>query len=486
MRANRSIGAWLGALWAVASGPGLAQGADLLEIYQRALQNDPQVREADATRLAVRETKPQALSALLPQLSVSGQLTKSESDGTNVFLQQDTTTGNITALSVQSHSEGDSTNVMAQLQQSLFRWEDWANLRRSDKQVAQAEADYLAAQQDLILRVSQRYFGVLAAQNDLEAQQSALEATARQLEQADKRFEVGLIAITDVQEAKAARDAGLAAVIAAKRALATSEELLREVAGDAPSSPLARPAETMPLQTPAPQNAEQWVAAAMEQNPRLISSRLGADIARQDIRVARGGHFPSLSLSASRTKLDLEADQDTGSGTFPADRDSTDDQVALVLNFPIFSGGLTSSRVRQAVYLHRAAKERLERTVRETERGTRDAYLGIVSEISRVEALRQSLESSRTALEATEAGYEVGTRTAVDVLNARRTLAQAQSDYARSRYDYLLNLIQLKLEAGSLSLQDVEQINGWLQPPAPPAPPANETAPAVPPPPPAQ
>lgn len=484
MSVSRFVGVTLGAKLSAILGLTLgtaatAQATDLFEVYQRAVQNDPQLREAEANRLAAREAKPQALSALLPQLSVSGQATKSDSDGTNVFLQRDPGTGAINALSVRGRTEGESTSVMGEVQQSIFRWENWANLKRSDKQVAQAEADYLAAQQDLIVRVSQRYFDVLAAQNDLEAQQSALEATERQLDQANKRFEVGLIAITDVQEAKAARDAGLAAVIAAKRALATREEILREVTGDAlPSSMLARPVEKMPLQMPAPQTPEQWVAAALNNNPRLISSRLGADIARQDISVARGGHLPSLSLSASRTKFDRDADQDTGSGVFPADSDSTDDQIALILNFPIFNGGFTSSRVRQTVYLHRAAKERLERTLRETERGTRDAYLGIQSNISRVDALRQSVESSRTALEATEAGYGVGTRTAVDVLNARRALAQAQSDYARSRYDYLLNLVQLKLAAGSLSEQDVKEINGWLEMPAPAPDPATPSLPS--------
>jgi outer membrane protein len=146
----------------------------------------------------------------------------------------------------------------------------------------------------------------------------------------------------------------------------------------------------------------------------------------------------------------------------PADSDNTDDQISLQLLFPIYSGGTVQSGVREAVYLHRAARERLERTARETERATRDAYLGVLSELSRVQALRQALESSRTALQATEAGYEVGTRTAVDVLDSRRRLAEAETNYARSRYDYLINVVRLKLAAGILKQEDVVEINQWL------------------------
>ncbi len=441
---------------------GSAQATDLVEIYQRALQNDPVVREADANRLAAREARPQALSALLPQINLFGDLTKNTTDGTTAFI---TNTGAVARID--SKLDSDATSYSAQLDQSLFRWEDWATFKQSGKRVAQAEADYLAAQQDLVTRVAQRYFGVLAAQNDLQAQQSALEAISRQLEQANKRFEVGLIAITDVQEAKAAYDASLAAVIAAKRALANSEEQLREVTGDAvTASSLNGPSDTLPLQNPEPGNAERWIAFAMDQNPRLVSSRLQAEIARDDISIARGGHLPSLSLRATHTETDTDADRTTPIGKFPVGGDASIDEISLRVTVPIYAGGRTSSRVRETVYLHRAAKERLERTVRETERSTRDAFLGVVSEISRVKALQQSLESSRTALQATEAGYEVGTRTTVDVLDARRALVQAETDYARSRYDYLLNLIQLKQAAGNLKADDIQQINGWLSPPA--------------------
>jgi outer membrane protein len=301
----------------------------------------------------------------------------------------------------------------------------------------------------------------LAAEDTLQSVTTARDAISRQLEQANKRFEVGLIAITDVQEAKAAFDNANAVVIQSKRNLATAHELLRELTGD-PFPGLAKLSESMPLKTPDPENEDQWVKTAMEQNLALTSSRLAAEIARDTISIRRSGHFPSLDLVLSRVGNDFDATQINDGVEGPADSDNTDDQISLQLLFPIYSGGTVQSGVREAVYLHRAARERLERTARETERATRDAYLGVLSELSRVQALRQALESSRTALQATEAGYEVGTRTAVDVLDSRRRLAEAETNYARSRYDYLINVVRLKLAAGILKQEDVVEINQWL------------------------
>jgi outer membrane protein len=199
----------------------------------------------------------------------------------------------------------------------------------------------------------------------------------------------------------------------------------------------------------------------MQQNARLISSRLAADITREDISFERGGHFPSLDVVVSRSHFDSEATI-TGSSAGDIDTDSEDTVVSLQVTVPIFSGGATRSRVRQAQYLNIAARERLERTARETEREARDAYLGVNSELARVQSLRQAVESAMTALQATEAGYEVGTRTSVDVLDARRRLFESQTNYARSRYDYLLNVLRLQLAAGTLDRQGLEDINSLL------------------------
>ncbi len=443
----------------------VAQAEDLLNVYQRALSNDPQIREADANRRATMEAKPQALAALLPQVSGSASYSKDKNDG--LSQRSFVLNGVITPSDSSGDSDQTTKRWSVDLRQSVFSWDSWVALKRADRQVAQAEADFQAAEQDLVTRVASRYFDVLAAQDNVDAQQSAFEAISRQLEQADKRFEVGLIAITDVQEAKAARDSAAAGLIAAKRQLASAEELLREITAEK-YTVLAKPADSMPLKLPEPADEQQWVNSSMEQNLALVSSRLAADIARDNVRSAFGGHLPSIDLVAGRsnTRSDSELTLD-GGGISTSDSNQDGNSYSLQLSVPLFSGGATQSRVRQSEFQWQAARERLTRVSRQTERQARDAFLGVNSEISRVAALRQALESSQTALKATEAGYEVGTRTAVDVLDARRTLVQAQTNYARSRYDYILNVLALKQAAGILDRKALEEVNGWLAESAP-------------------
>lgn len=445
-----------------------APAADLLAVYQRALQNDPQLREAEATRLAALEAKPQALSALLPQLAGTGIVTRKRDSGTSNTTQP-LSTGNggpvvLETFPFDGRTDTTTHRYGVDLKQNIFRWENWVALQRADAQVAQAEADYQAAQQDLMERVAQRYFDVLAAQDDLEAQQVALTSIQRQLEQAEARYQAGLIAITDVEEARAAHDSGAATVIAGKRVLASAQELLREITGDA-FDWLARPIEPFELATPDPVSEDRWVDMALQQNLTLVSSRLAADIARENVSSARGGHFPSLDLVGSHYRAKSNGDDVFADGT-PAGGttlDQTQRTIGLQLTFPIYAGGMVSSQVRQAVYQHRAAKERVERVARQTEHDARDSYLGVLSEISRVKALRRAVESNATSLRATESGYEAGTRTAVDVLQSRQLWVQATTQYSRSRYDYMLNVLKLQLAAGILSQQSLEKINVLLK-----------------------
>lgn len=449
-----------------------AFSADLLQVYERALQNDPQIREAEANRLASRESKPQALASLLPQIDGSGSYTKTHSEQNYIDLYDNPDPdapedAPEVPFPVRTVSATRDASWELSLRQTIFRWDQWMTLKRADAEVAQAEADFQAAQQDLIQRTAQRYFDVLAAQDTVDSAQATLEAYSRQLEQADKRFEVGLIAITDVQETRAAHDEAAASVIEAKRSLATAQELLRELTGE-PFETLAAPIDDLPLKSPDPQNVEQWVTTALEQNLSVVSARLATDIAKQDVRVERAGHLPTLDLVASHQGTDSSGHEDSGirGGAItrtPGEADSEDNTIGLQISIPIYSGGGTSSRVRQRVYLHRAARERLEREIRETERSTRDAYLGVLSEISRVQALKQAVASGQTALQATEAGFEVGTRTTVDVLDSRRRLFDAQTNYSSSRYDYLLNILQLQLASGTLNRADLEEINSWLK-----------------------
>ncbi len=446
--------------------PASADAASLLEIYQQALQSDPQIHEAEARRLAALEAKPQARSAYLPQLSLSGDYSMTENSGPT-FFQPDLTQPRIEA---ERTIENDIMDWGITLTQTVFRWDTIVNLKRADKQIARAEAVREAAQQDLIIRVAQRYFDVLAAEDRLTSIHADRTAIARSLEQAKQRFEVGLIAITDVQESQAAYDQSVANEIDAKRQLATAREFLREITGEYVTE-LSAPKEDFPLRRPE-KSERDWVDMSLSQNLNLVASRLDEKLARDEISFRRSGHYPTLALTARINDTDTDTDQTYGfidpltgqpaSVSFSDSIPGESDGIFLSFNLPLFAGGGTSSRVREAVYLHRASREQLQRVTRETERQSRDAYLGVLSEESRVKALGQAVASSRTALEATQAGFEVGTRTIVDVLNSQFSLYQAITNYYQSRYNYILNVLRLKQAAGTLQVQDLEEIDQFL------------------------
>jgi outer membrane protein len=451
---------WLTAL-ALSCAAGVAGAEDLQAVYDHALSADPTMQQAEALHMATRETRTQAILNMLP-LNASASK-------------------NWTGVA----SVRQSTPALANLnlQVNLFSWDNWVALKQASSIVAQGEADYLAAREDLIARVAQVYFGVLGAQDTLAAQESALRSVTRQLEQAERRYEVGLIAITDVQIARAARDSGNAAVIAAKRALASSEEQLRAVTGEKYRQ-LSTPGDGMPLLAPEPASEDAWVTTALSQNANLVASRLSADIARDNYLTAIGGHLPQINASASRN-WDLSNSNTTNvPNPLTGFSTNTKDIVWSVgVTVPLFSAGATQSRVRQTRYLWNASKAGFERTLRQTEQLARDSYQGVISQIAQVGALRQAVESNKISLQATEAGYEVGTKTAIDVLSARQLLVQAQTNYAQAKYGYLNNIIALRLAAGNLDRATIAQINGWLAEPAPPAlesDPANPAAPASP------
>jgi outer membrane protein len=434
----------------------------LIAVYQRALENDPAIREAEATYLATAEVKPQARAALLPGLNLSANRRNNYTDsvgGAEV-------PGGITVGS-RTVSDSDSHGWSVSLTQTLFNWSQYAQLRAADKRVARAETDYEGAKQSLMIRVAERYFDVLAAEDNLASAVSAREAIARQLEQAQRRFEVGLIAITDVQQSQAGFDDAVATEIEAQRLLATSHEYLREIIGEVLTD-LAAPLEELPLLSPDPASPDDWVRTAMQQNLALVSSRLATEVALEDIAIQRGSRLPTLSLSANYNEsvndsLTTVYDPLLPTSVRPTSTEPQGQNWSLDLRFPIYTGGLNRSRVQQSVHQHRAASETLERIARQTERQARDAYLGVISEIQRVRALRQSVESNRTALRATEAGFEVGTQTTVDVLASQNALRRAETTYSRSRYNYILNVLRLKQAAGTLSVTDVEEVDGWLQ-----------------------
>ncbi|MEE9142340.1 MAG: TolC family outer membrane protein [Gammaproteobacteria bacterium] len=441
--------------------PSIGSATDLLDVYERALQSDPTFREAEARLLAAKEQKPLARSLLLPQLDLSYNFRDSNRDGETSFF--DFQTGTNPNQLIDTNTTSNSTTL--QLQQPLFRWDRIVGLNQADKQVAQAEANYAAAKQALMLRVVNRYFDVLAAQDIVERGEAEKEAIGRQLEQAEKRFEVGLIAITDVKESQAAYDRVIADLVQAKRNLANANEALRELTGTYFEN-LVAPNEDMPLMPPDPTSQEAWVDWALDQNLTLLAARLGSEIAREEVRIRKSGHYPTIDLVATYNDFDSETG---GTNTLqgqvtPADatQDLTTDILSIQFNLPLYRGGGTQAGVREAVYLNRAETERVERIARETERITRDAYLGVETDIARVNALKRAVESSETALRATQAGYDVGTRTTVDVLDARRQLFFSQTDYERSLYNYVINVLLLKEAAGTLTDEDIVQANSWI------------------------
>ena len=445
-----------------------AHAATLLEIYQQALQRDPTIREADARRLAALEASPQARGVYLPQIGFSAGYETSTSDGSgvqNTPIEQPEGSGNfvVVPFPFESRTESDVTRWSFNLRQTIFRWDQIIGLKQAEKQVTRAETVREAAQQDLIVRVVTRYFNVLAAEDTLLAIHANRRAIARQLEQAKQRFEVGLIAVTDVQESQAAFDQATADEIQAKRELASARFLLREITGEYIQD-LAAPGESVPLRTPDPFNVEAWVDQSMAQNLDLLVSRIDEQLARDEIASRRNGHLPTVDLVASIGNTDVSSEQDTGLavGALPADSNFDRDSIGIEFNLPLFAGGGTTSRVREAVYLHRASREALQRVTRETESTARDSFLAVETDISRVQALRQAVQSSRTALEATEAGFEVGTRTIVQVLDQQFLLYDNIVRYYRARYDYILNSMRLKQAAGSLSVQDLESLEPFL------------------------
>ncbi|MCK4744146.1 MAG: TolC family outer membrane protein [Sulfuriflexus sp.] len=422
--------------------PGSAMAGGLLDNYLLARNNDPQLKAADATRLAQAETKDQSVALLLPNISISANTDDVSTRSASNFAFNP------------SRDEGyNSHGYSLTLRQPVYHHDYWVGLRQADATVAQAEADYGTAKQDLMIRLASGYFDLLAAQDNLDFARAEKEATARQLEQAKQRFEVGLIAITDVHEAQAQYDLTVAQEIGADNLLANAREALQEITGQYEQAPQLLQDE-IPLLSPDPTDIEQWVKKATDQNLGLKSAQFARQVASEETNRQRSGHYPTLDIVASRS--------DSISRSVVGGETDTD-RISLQLNVPIFAGGAVSSRTRQAAYRAEAAKQNLLQTRRSVVRQTRNAYLGVIAEISRVNALRQAVISSAKANEATQAGFEVGTRTIVDVLLSQRELFRAKRDHARSRYDYILNTLRLKQAAGSLAQVDIEAIDKWLK-----------------------
>ena len=438
-----------------------ASATNFLQVYHQALLHDPAYRQARAIYRAAREARPEAFALLLPQITASAGESWDHSSGRNGQISS-SSNGSLYSYQLPYAQNTTGRTWSLSLNENLFSWTDWMNLKAADHQVAEAQANYEAATQGLILNTAQAYFNVLAALDTLHAQQSSLKALTLETARARKEYKIGMIAITDVQQARAARDAAAAEVIVNEQALSAAENQLQVITGRHYRT-LAEPGPHLPLTLPHPANRHAWVQAALRRNLTLIATRFAADAARDGVRAAYGSDIPTVSLFASRSYTDNATNETVFGQLFHnlggADNDR---QIGIEFTLPIFSGGGDEARIHQAEYQSVAANDAVEIASRSTIQQARNAYLGVITGIADVRALSQALISSKAAYEATEDGYKVGRETEVDVLNALSTLVSAQTNYATSRYGYIDSLIQLQYAAGMLYPAEVSTINAWL------------------------
>ena len=423
--------------------PAYASAADLLQTYEMARSGDPELAIAESTSLNDKEGAVQARAALLPQVSGDATLRRSRTEFEGLSGTRTSTSRN--------YSVGAS--------QTLFNWGQFSTLRaqRSLSQAADFTLD--AANDDLMVRTASAYFDVLVAIESLAAAETNEAAGKRQFDYADKRLEVGLAPITDVHEARAQYDDARANTILARNALEDAYQALASLTGQPVRNLRALPEDFRPELPALHTEANAWVATAIDNNPALRAIQLQADAANTSVQTARAGHLPTLSLSGSYGKDAAWGDTvSTGSGA----GGTTGSSIGLSLSVPIFSGGATQSRVRQAIAQRDIAQDRYEQQRRLLDRNTRNIYQALVAGISEVEARRLAVVSAQSAYDASQVGLEVGTRTVLDVVQNQRTLFSAQVEYARAKYSFLLNRLLLGQATGDLGVDQLREVNQLL------------------------
>lgn len=419
---------------------------DLLDAYREARANDPVLSQADASRLSTGEGVTQARALLLPQLNAG--LTFSQASGNNSI-----------ASSAGGSGHSRSRDVSATLNQSVLDLSKWASLKTARSQSDAENELYEAALQALYVRVTQAYFGVLTAQDSLTYAKANEDAYKQSYEQADQRFKVGLSAVTDVYQAKSYYELAKAQTIAAQNTLNDSREALTQITGK-PTGELKKLREDLPMDAPSPDDPNTWVQEALKNNPNVLSQQYTVEAAEHSISAARAGHLPTIN--ATVTRGETTSWLENGSYNRPGNgRLGT--TAGLTLSVPIFAGGATQSRVRQNIYQRDAAQDALESQRRQVTRDTLNFYRSVGAGILQVQAAKASVESGQKALEATRAGFDVGTQTMLNVLNSIQTLTQAESSYSQARHTFILNKLQLKQSSGTIDLKDLESVNTLLQ-----------------------
>jgi outer membrane protein len=453
---------------ALTLGSAVSQAESLRDIYELALANDAQLKAEEAQYLANLETENLSRSRLLPQINGNYSYTDSDSD-VNAISPAFTETG-FETIKTFSNTDITTEGYQLSLNQALFDLPAWFSFQSGKEFTKQAEATFAANQQNLIVRVVEAYLLVLRAQDNLEASKAQERAFERQLEQTQQRFEVGLIAITDVYEAQAAYDLSQVNRIVDENNVSVALERLSVLTGRSHDN-LDVLKEDLEIKLPEPSDRAAWVDFALENNFNLLAANYAEEAARQAAKASQLEHAPKVSGLIAYEDYETDGDftrrPSTGLDVAP-DRDTEDQLWQIRLDLPIYSGGAISANRRRAAQEFNAARENRINLARNTVTSTRSLHMTVVSDVARVAARKQSIVSSRSALDATQAGYEVGTRNVVDVLNAQNTLFAAQRDYANSRYDYIINMLRLKEQAGLLSPQDVYNLDSYLVPPPPP------------------
>lgn len=429
---------------------------DLYQVYQQALEKDPTINRAQAERDAAFEGIGISRASLLPQISGSISYTDSSRDQFDFREGDDQDAPQIAIVT----SDTTTVGMDLTLEMSIYDHRNWVALSRAEKVAQQSDASFALSKQDLIVRTTSAYLAVLRAQDSLEFVRAEKRAIERQLEQTKQRFEVGLTAITDVHEAQANFDNTVAQEIVAENAVELRLEELREITGKYHDRISVLNTDSFSASRPVPERVDGWLSIAEEKNLELLIRKFAKDIAKEDIASAKAGHYPSLSLRANYGRDDTEIN---GNSSFPKTDSSS---IGVTLNVPIYSGGATSARTAQARYLYVAASEDLELAYRSTVRSVRSSYNDVLAATSTIRALEQAVVSAQSALKATEAGFDVGTRTIVDVLNSTRNLFDARRNLAGARYDFITSVLELKRAAGSLTEQDLVDINRGLTVPA--------------------
>ena len=427
-------------LYAGATGSVALQASNLVDIYQEALEKDAQYQSARATYQAAQEKLPQGRAGLLPNINLSA------------------------TRQVQEVKFGSTTNtiqnrgVIISATQPLIRFENFIIYAQSKTQVSQAESQFVIAAQDLILRVAQAYFNILDAQVDVEVAEAQKAAILKQLEQAQRNFEVGVATIVDTNEAQARFDLTLSQEIAARNALEISKRALQSIINRFPGQLASAHEISSELLSQPYVGMDDWVTAAEAQNFTIKVQQAAYELATKEVKKAWAQHYPTVDLVAQYSDQTGVGAAFTGRGI-----DLTSKSIGLQLNLPLFQGGGAQSRVREAIANQEKARHDLENTRRDMLLQVRQQYLNVTNGIAQVKALKQALVSSQTQLDSTMLGQEVGVRTEVDVLNAQQQLYSARRDLAKAYHGYLMSRLRLSAEAGELDEEVLQQINSMLQ-----------------------